>query len=71
MLGVGLHSYGFMDAAFKWLLLFVVSQGILMALAFLPARYCRSQAFQCLAPKSASGPMRSASAGKGSAAQRA
>jgi len=26
MLGVGLHSYGFMDAAFLWLVLFVISQ---------------------------------------------
>jgi ABC-type transport system involved in cytochrome c biogenesis permease subunit len=26
MLGIGLHSYGFMDAAFWWLIIFVVSQ---------------------------------------------
>ena len=26
MLGIGLHSYGFMDAAFKWLMIFVGSQ---------------------------------------------
>ena len=26
MLGIGLHSYGFMDAAFKWLMLFMGSQ---------------------------------------------
>jgi hypothetical protein len=26
MLGIGLHSYGFMDAAFKWLMLFIGSQ---------------------------------------------
>ena len=26
MLGIGLHSYGFMDAAFKWLMLFMASQ---------------------------------------------
>ena len=24
MLGIGLHSYGFMDAAFKWLMIFIV-----------------------------------------------
>jgi len=46
MLGVGLHSYGFMDAGFKWLLLFVASQAIIMGLAFLPAAYCRSQMFR-------------------------
>jgi len=34
MLGVGLHSYGFMDAAFNWLMLFVVSQMLLIALAW-------------------------------------
>jgi cytochrome c biogenesis factor len=43
MLGVGLHSYGFMDAAFKWLLLFVLSQVIIMGLAFLPPGFYRSQ----------------------------
>jgi len=36
MLGIGLHSYGFMDAAFKWLMLFVVSQLALVALGLLP-----------------------------------
>lgn len=42
MLGVGLHSYGFMDKAFPWLLGFVVSQVLLMLLARLPAEYWRS-----------------------------
>jgi len=32
MLGIGLHSYGFMDAAFAWLLGFITSQLIIMAL---------------------------------------
>lgn len=36
MLGVGLHSYGFMDKAFFWLALFVVSQLLVMSLAFVP-----------------------------------
>jgi ABC-type transport system involved in cytochrome c biogenesis permease subunit len=36
MLGVGLHSYGFMDAAFYWLIGFVASQLLLMALAAIP-----------------------------------
>jgi hypothetical protein len=42
MLGVGLHSYGFMDAAFKWLTGFVVSQVLFICLAMLPLRYWRS-----------------------------
>ncbi len=36
MLGVGLHSYGFMEKAFPWLLGFVISQLILMGIALIP-----------------------------------
>ncbi len=36
MLGIGLHSYGFMDKAFLWLVVFVVIQFILIAAAFIP-----------------------------------
>jgi ABC-type transport system involved in cytochrome c biogenesis permease subunit len=36
MLGIGLHSYGFTDAAFKWLSLFVASQLAFIALGLLP-----------------------------------
>jgi ABC-type transport system involved in cytochrome c biogenesis permease subunit len=36
MLGIGLHSYGFMSGAFKWLMLFVGSQLLLIALGLLP-----------------------------------
>jgi len=36
MLGIGLHSYGFTDAAFKWLLLFVASQLGIIALGLMP-----------------------------------
>jgi len=36
MLGIGLHSYGFMDAAFKWLMLFDASQVLLILLGLLP-----------------------------------
>ena len=39
MLGIGLHSYGFMDAAFKWLMLFVGSQLLLIALGLLPRHF--------------------------------
>jgi ABC-type transport system involved in cytochrome c biogenesis permease subunit len=34
MLGVGLHSYGFMDAAFFWLLAFIVSQVAIILLGY-------------------------------------
>ena len=36
MLGIGLHSYGFMDKAFFWLAAFVVSQIFVMLLAAFP-----------------------------------
>ena len=42
MLGVGLHSYGFMDSAFVWLLTFIISQIAIMGLGMLPPRYWRS-----------------------------
>jgi cytochrome c-type biogenesis protein CcsB len=42
MLGIGLHSYGFMDAAFKWLVLFILSQLVIIGLALLPARFWAS-----------------------------
>lgn len=44
MLGIGLHSYGFMDSAFMWLMLFVVSQLALVALGCLPVSIWRSSA---------------------------
>jgi len=42
MLGIGLHSYGFTDAAFKWLSLFVLSQLAFILIVLLPARIWRS-----------------------------
>ena len=42
MLGIGLHSYGFTEAAFKWLVLFVGSQLGFIALGLLPLRMWRS-----------------------------
>ena len=44
MLGVGLHSYGFMDAAFFALITFVASQLVLIAMAYVPASMWRSAA---------------------------
>jgi hypothetical protein len=42
MLGVGLHSYGFMDAAFWWLIAFVLTQVAIIAVAQLPLEKWRS-----------------------------
>jgi ABC-type transport system involved in cytochrome c biogenesis permease subunit len=38
MLGVGLHSYGFMDAAFLWLMIFIASQVLVIFLGYKRAR---------------------------------
>ena len=50
MLGVGLHSYGFMQKAFPWLVGFIVSQLALMAIAAMPLERWRS--FQGSSPPS-------------------
>jgi ABC-type transport system involved in cytochrome c biogenesis permease subunit len=42
MLGIGLHSYGFMAAAFKWLVFFVASQIALIVLGMLPTGMWKS-----------------------------
>jgi ABC-type transport system involved in cytochrome c biogenesis permease subunit len=42
MLGVGLHSYGFAQAAFNWLIVFVASQVLIIALAAVPLARWRS-----------------------------
>jgi hypothetical protein len=54
MLGIGLHSYGFMDKAFPWLIGFDVSQVVLIVLALLPARYWAS--FKAPTHPTAAGP---------------
>jgi ABC-type transport system involved in cytochrome c biogenesis permease subunit len=36
MLGIGLHSYGFMEKAFLWLMAFAASQFAIIALAYSP-----------------------------------
>jgi len=43
MLGIGLHSYGFTEAAFKWLVMFVGSQLLFIALGLLPVKLWKSQ----------------------------
>ena len=42
MLGVGLHSYGFMDQAFWWLSGFIGSQLLMAVLCLLPSRFWTS-----------------------------
>ncbi len=42
MLGIGLHSYGFMDKAFPWLVGFDISQAMLLVVTLLPLRYWAS-----------------------------
>jgi ABC-type transport system involved in cytochrome c biogenesis permease subunit len=41
MLGVGLHSYGFMDRAFGPLMAFIASQLVVMALGMIPLKHWR------------------------------
>jgi ABC-type transport system involved in cytochrome c biogenesis permease subunit len=43
LLGVGLHSYGFTDSGFYWLVIFWLSQCVFIATALLPWRYWRSE----------------------------
>ncbi len=43
MLGIGLHSYGFMDSAFFWLLTFCGSQIFLMCIGGVPLKIWRSK----------------------------
>jgi cytochrome c-type biogenesis protein CcsB len=53
MLGIGLHSYGFMDAAFKWLAFFITTQLVFIGLGLLPLHLWRS--FRSSAPSPTSG----------------
>jgi ABC-type transport system involved in cytochrome c biogenesis permease subunit len=53
MLGVGLHSYGFMDKAFWALAAFDASQLALMGLALLPRRFWKAEADRGGAPAQA------------------
>ncbi|OYV03765.1 MAG: hypothetical protein CFE26_20440 [Verrucomicrobiales bacterium VVV1] len=43
MLGIGLHSYGFTDAAFLWLSAFMISQVLVMALGLIRERGAQSR----------------------------
>jgi len=50
MLGVGLHSYGFMQKAFPWLVGFIASQLALMAVASMPLERWKSFRGSAAAP---------------------
>jgi cytochrome c-type biogenesis protein CcsB len=52
MLGIGLHSYGFMDSAFKVLMFFIASQVALIGLGLLPLNLWRSFRLPKAAPAS-------------------
>jgi cytochrome c biogenesis factor len=56
MLGIGLHSYGFMDAVAKWLMLFMGSQLGLIALGLVPLNWWRSFRSQKATPPTPAGP---------------
>ena len=43
LLGVGLHSYGFTNSGFVWMLLFIISQLLIIALAYLPWTFWKSK----------------------------
>jgi ABC-type transport system involved in cytochrome c biogenesis permease subunit len=53
MLGIGLHSYGFMDAAFKWLMGFNVTQLLIMGMGMMP--YSAWKSFRHLPPPAGKG----------------
>ena len=50
MLGVGLHSYGFMESALWWLLMFVGTQLALIVVANIPLKHWRSRLLETPTP---------------------
>jgi len=50
MLGIGLHSYGFMDSAFPWLIAFGASQIAFMMIGVLPPHLWKSQLERAKSP---------------------
>ena len=55
MLGIGLHSYGFMDAAFNWLMFFIGTQVLIIAVGLLPLNVWRSFRPKVVVPPSVPG----------------
>ena len=39
LLSIGLHSYGFMDGSFQWMVIFTISQMFFLGLGVIPQRY--------------------------------
>jgi cytochrome c-type biogenesis protein CcsB len=58
MLGIGLHSYGFMDSAFTYLMLFIGSQLAIIALGLLPLNLWRSFRRRAVQPPPSGGTRR-------------
>jgi len=56
MLGVGLHSYGFMQKAFPWLVAFIISQLALMCVAAMPLERWRSFSMASVRPGQSQSP---------------
>lgn len=62
MLNIGLHSYGFMEAGSKWLMVFYTSQLLIIALSFVPREYWRS--FRQVQPAPSAPPAHTSRPGK-------
>ncbi len=56
MLGIGLHSYGFMDAAFKWVMFFNGTQVAVILLGCLPLHLWKSFASDAATPQTPTDP---------------
>jgi ABC-type transport system involved in cytochrome c biogenesis permease subunit len=63
MLGVGLHSYGFMDQAFGPLIGFIVSQLVIIGLGLIPLKYWRGIRARRRTGRSSSGKVLAVGAG--------
>jgi hypothetical protein len=63
MLGVGLHSYGFMDQAFGPLIGFIVSQFVIIGLGLIPLKYWRGIRARRRTGRSSSGKVLAVGAG--------
>lgn len=55
MLGVGLHSYGFMPAAVTWMIVFVITQLTIITMGLIPLKYWMSFRTMPVMPLASSG----------------
>jgi ABC-type transport system involved in cytochrome c biogenesis permease subunit len=60
MLGIGLHSYGFTDSGFMWMMLFITSQLLLIGVGLLPTRLWASYQKDAGKDSGSAGPGKSA-----------